>query len=74
MKTLLILCASIALINPAAEAQRRSSVDAPESFEVASVKPVGPVTSGGGRGSDAAGGMGSGCDLSFAPFEFRGTR
>jgi hypothetical protein len=42
MKTLLILCASIALIKPAAEAQQRSSVDVPDSFEVASVKPVGP--------------------------------
>jgi len=33
-----------------------------QSFEVASVKPIGPVEAGGGRGSDGAGGMGSGCD------------
>ncbi len=33
-----------------------------QSFEVASVKPVGPVVGGDGRGSTGAGGMGSGCD------------
>src|SRR5215831_14396092 len=69
MRTLLILCTSIALINKAAEAQQRASVDVPASFEVASVKPVGPVPSGGGRGSDAAGGMGSGCDGGFPKVE-----
>ncbi len=37
----------------------------PDAFEVVSVKPLGPVPGGGGRGSDAAGGMGGGCDGGF---------
>ena len=39
---------------------------APVAFEVASVKPQGPVT---GRGSDAPGGIGAGCDGSFPRLE-----
>lgn len=44
-------------------------MEAPVAFEVASVKPVGPVPSGFGRGSDAAGGMGGGCDGGFPRVE-----
>ncbi len=33
-----------------------------QSFEVASVKPIGPVEAGGGRSSTGPGGMGVGCD------------
>jgi uncharacterized protein (TIGR03435 family) len=39
------------------------------SFEVVSVKPLGPVPAGGGRGSDAAGGIGGGCDGGFPKVE-----
>ena len=39
--------------------------EAPVAFEVASVKPQGPVPGGGARGSDAPGGMGAGCDGGF---------
>lgn len=40
-----------------------------QQFEVASVKPMGPVSGGDGRGSDAPGGIGSGCDASFPKFD-----
>lgn len=39
--------------------------ESPDHFEVASVKPVGPVPAGGGRGTDASGGAGQGCDGGF---------
>jgi len=37
----------------------------PTAFEVASVKPMGPVPAGGGRGTNASGGAGEGCDGGF---------
>lgn len=43
----------------------------PAAFEVVSVKPVGPVPGGGGRGSDAAGGFGGGCDAGFPKLDGR---
>jgi uncharacterized protein (TIGR03435 family) len=38
---------------------------ATDTFEVASVKPMGPVPGGSGPGRDAAGGIGGGCDGGF---------
>jgi uncharacterized protein (TIGR03435 family) len=37
----------------------------PASFEVVSVKPMGPVPADGGRGTNASGGAGLGCDAGF---------
>lgn len=44
---------------------------APAAFEVVSVKPIGPVPGGGGRGTDAAGGFGGGCDARFPKLDGR---
>ena len=51
----MFLAVSIALPQP----------ELPASFEVASVKPMGPVPAGGGRGTSASGGAGLGCDGGF---------
>jgi uncharacterized protein (TIGR03435 family) len=53
----------VTLLPPIMIAQTASS------FEVVSVKPLGPVPGGGGRGSDAAGGIGGGCDGGFPKVE-----
>jgi uncharacterized protein (TIGR03435 family) len=42
-----------------------SQTSSPDSFEVASVKPLGPVPAGGGRDTNASGGAGQGCDGGF---------
>lgn len=48
------------------EAQvRPTAAETPVAFEVASVKSQGPVPSGDGRGTNAVGGMGLGCDGGF---------
>lgn len=51
----IVLFASVALSQPESSA----------TFEVASVKPMGPVPAGGGRGTSASGGAGLGCDGGF---------
>jgi uncharacterized protein (TIGR03435 family) len=61
MTTALRLAAIIAVLAPAAMPQAAS----PDTFEVASVKPIGPVPAGGGRGTSASGGAGLGCDGGF---------
>lgn len=63
MKTLLALVITTGLI------PQRVSAQPPDAFEVASVKPAGPVPSDGGRGNDAASGIGAGCDGSFPKLE-----
>jgi uncharacterized protein (TIGR03435 family) len=61
MTTALKLATALAVLAPAGIPQTESS----NSFEVASVKSVGPVPGGGGRGTTAAGGAGVGCDGGF---------
>jgi uncharacterized protein (TIGR03435 family) len=53
--------AAMALAAAAALPQPESAA----AFEVASVKPIGPVPAGGGRGTNASGGVGLGCDGGF---------
>src|SRR5262249_27856058 len=61
MTNALKLAAAIAVLAPAAIPQTELS----NSFEVVSVKPLGPVPGGDGRGTTAAGGFGVGCDAGF---------
>jgi hypothetical protein len=55
------LVAVIALLTPVAMLQAQTL----DTFEVASVKPMGPVPAGGGRGTAEPGGAGRGCDGGF---------
>jgi uncharacterized protein (TIGR03435 family) len=55
------LATAIVVLAPVAIPQVESS----DNFEVVSVKPLGPVPSGGGRGTAAPGGAGGGCDGGF---------
>jgi len=70
MKTLMTVFVCTCLLAPVAKAQQQGHpTEAQDAFEVASVKPAGPVPSGGGRGSDASGGIGGGCDGGFPQVE-----
>lgn len=55
------IAAAMAFVTAAALSQ----TDSPAGFEVVSVKPMGPVPAGNGRGTNAEGGMGVGCDGGF---------
>src|SRR5215831_2686376 len=66
MKAFLAAVLGGGLVATFTQAQPPSATD---SFEVASVKPVGPVPSGNGRGSDGSGGIGGGCDGGFPKLE-----
>lgn len=61
MTMTLRLVATIAVL-PSVAVLRAESLD---TFEVASVKPLGPVPAGGGRGTAEPGGFGRGCDAGF---------
>jgi uncharacterized protein (TIGR03435 family) len=55
------ITAAMALVAAAA----LSLPESPAAFEVVSVKPMGPVPAGAGRGTNASGGAGLGCDGGF---------
>lgn len=61
MTTKLRLAAAIAALAPVGMLPAQSA----DSFEVVSVKLLGPIPAGGGRGSPAPGGAGLGCDGGF---------